>query len=206
MLAISLIMLAVIQQGAPVIQLPEHRSTNVSIEECIASRRSVRTYRTQNLSQDNIATLLWAGQGITSERGFRSAPSAGATYPLVLYYATAQGLFRYDPRSHSATQTSDSDLRKSIARAALNQMFIADAGMVIIITARFSNTTARYGERGIRYVYIEVGHCAQNIHLEAVALGLGSVPVGAFDDAELTDVLGLEHEEPLYIIPVGYSK
>ncbi len=206
MLAIPLIMLAVLQQGAPVIQLPEHRSTNVSIEECITSRRSVRTFRSQNLTQEDIATLLWAGQGVTGERGFRAAPSAGATYPLLLYYATGQGLFRYDPKSHGVTKKSDSDLRKSIARSALNQMFIADAGMVIVIAARFSNTTARYGERGIRYVYIEVGHCAQNIHLEAVALGLASVPVGAFDDDALKDVLGLEHEEPLYIIPVGYPK
>jgi len=87
-----------------------------------------------------------------------------------------------------------------------NQMFIADAGMVIIIAARFENTTQRYGERGVRYVYMEAGHCAQNIHLEAVALGLASVPVGAYDDEDLKDVLGLEKEEPLYIIPVGYSK
>jgi SagB-type dehydrogenase family enzyme len=207
MLATTLIVLAVMQQGAPMIQLPEPEFTNASIEECIASRRSVRAFRNQGLDLQETAMLLWAGQGITDKaRGFRAAPSAGATYPLVLYYATELGLFKYVPQSHAVVKTSDIDPRKSIARAALNQMFIADAGMVIVITARFANTTARYGERGVRYVYNEAGHCAQNIHLEAVALGLASVPVGAYDDNELKDVLGLEQEEPLYIIPVGYPR
>lgn len=206
MVAITMMLIVGMQQG-DMIQLPEQTFTSAPIEECIASRRSVRTFRNEELDLEDIATLLWAGQGITSqERGFRSTPSAGATYPLVLYYATQQGLFRYVPKSHAVIKTADTDLRKSIARAALDQMFIANAGIVIIIAARFENTTQRYGERGVRYVYMEAGHCAQNIHLEAVALGLASVPVGAYDDEKLKEVLGLELEEPLYIIPVGYSK
>jgi len=206
MVALAIMLLAGMQHG-DMTQLPEPTFANAPIEECIASRRSVRTFRNEQLDLEDIATLLWAGQGITDqERGFRSAPSAGATYPLVLYYATQQGLFRYAPKSHAVTRTSQTDLRKDIARAALDQMFIADAGLVIIIAARFENTTQRYGERGVRYVYNEVGHCAQNILLEAVALGLAGVPVGAYDDNALKDVLGLEQEEPLYIIPVGYSR
>jgi SagB-type dehydrogenase family enzyme len=103
-------------------------------------------------------------------------------------------------------QEMSKDIRKDIAKAALGQGFISDAGLVVIITAIFERTATRYGDRADRYVYIEAGHCAQNIHLEAAALGLGSVPVGAFRDNELTKLLKLQDEEPIYIIPVGYVR
>ena len=188
-----------------IINLPEPEFTNMSIEQCIQQRRSIRSFQDKTLSLQEISNLLWTAQGITdNERGYRATPSAGATYPLILYYATKHGLFRYIPKSHGVKQTMQKDVRKDIAEAALNQMFIADAGMVIVITAIFKNTTWRYKERGVRYVHIEVGHCAQNIHLEAVALGLGSVSIGAYHDDELKELLELDQEEPLYIIPVGY--
>jgi SagB-type dehydrogenase family enzyme len=138
--------------------------------------------------------------------GFRAAPSAGATYPLEIFIAKSDGLFRYIPKSHSLKKEISQDLRIDIAKAALNQMFIADAGLVIVLTAVPDRTTWRYGERGIRYINNEIGHCAQNIHLEVVALGLGSVPIGAFDDGKLKKVMQLEDEEPLYIVPVGFPE
>jgi SagB-type dehydrogenase family enzyme len=204
-LLISILLFAHEEQGGGVIKLPEPEFTNKSIEECIQVRRSIREFKNKALTLNEIANLLWAAQGITDkEKGFRAAPSAGATYPLVLFIATQDGIFQYIPQSHALRRKNKKDLRTDIAKAALNQMFIADAGLVIIITALFENTTWRYGERGVRYVHNEVGHCAQNIHLEAVALGLGSVPVGAFYDDKVKDILDLDKEEPIYIIPVGY--
>jgi len=189
------------------IKLPSPEFTNKSLEECIQARRSVRSFRNQTLSDQEVANILWAAQGITDKgRGFRAAPSAGATYPLELFIAKNDGLYRYVPQTHALVREKNKDLRKDIAKAALSQMFLADAGMVIVITAVVERTAWRYGERAMRYVNNEVGHCAQNIHLEAVALGLGSVPIGAFNDGELKEVLGLKEEEPLYIIPVGVPK
>ena len=186
------------------IKLPSPEFTNKSLEECIQARRSIRSFRNQALSDQQIANILWAAQGITDKgRGFRAVPSAGATYPLELFIAKNDGLYRYVPQTHALVQEKNKDLRKDIARAALDQMFIADAGMVIVIAAIVERTAWRYGKRAMRYINNEVGHCAQNIHLEAVALGLGSVPVGAFNDGELKEVLGLRDEDPLYIIPVG---
>ena len=202
-----LMTMLITQEGDMLIKLPKPEFTNKSIEQCIEQRRSIRSFNDKALSLQEISNILWVAQGITdNERGYRAAPSAGATYPLILYYATKNGLFEYIPKSHGIKQTMEKDLRKDIAKAALSQMFIADAGMVIIITAIFENTTWRYKERGVRYVHIEVGHCAQNIHLEAVALGLGSVPVGAYHDDELKELLELDQEEPLYIIPVGFPE
>ncbi len=191
-----------------VIKLPEPDFTNRSIEECIAGRRSIRSYKKNvELSLEQLSLLLWAGQGITDKpRGFRAAPSAGATYPLELFVVKKDGLFRYIPESHSLKIEKKKDLRKSLANAALNQMFIADASAVIVITAVFERTTDRYGERGLQYVNNEVGHCAQNIHLEAVALGLGSVPIGAFYEDKVQQTLELTGEFPLYIIPIGIPK
>ncbi len=202
-----LMTMLITQGGDMLIKLPEPEFTYKSIEECIQQRRSIRSFKDKTLSLQEISNILWVAQGITdNERGYRAVPSAGATYPLILYYATKHGLFKYIPESHGIKQTMEKDLRKDIAKAALDQMFIADAGMVIVITAIFENTTWRYKKRGVRYVHIEVGHCAQNIHLEAVALGLGSVPIGAYHDDELKELLELDQEDPLYIIPVGYPE
>jgi SagB-type dehydrogenase family enzyme len=202
----SLIFL-IITKGDDMIALPPPKFTNAPIEECILRRRSIRSFDNKELSLEQISALLWAAQGITdSLRGLRAVPSAGATYPLEIFIARGDGVYRYIPKGHKLKKEINRDLRKDIACAALNQMFIADAGVVIIITAVFNRTAWRYGGRAYRYINNEVGHCAQNIHLEAVALGLGSVPVGAFDDEKLKKILKLGDEEPLYIIPVGYKK
>ncbi len=207
MFSYYIILLAIITKGGEMIDLPEPQFTNVSLEQCIQKRRSIRNFQNQELTLQQVSNLLWSAQGITdSIREFRATPSAGATYPLEIFVAKKDGLFRYIPDGHRLKKEQDADLRKEIARAALNQMFIADAGIVIVITAVFQRTAWRYGERAYRYINNEVGHCAQNIHLEAVALGLGSVPIGAFDDVKIKKLLKLTEEEPLYIIPVGVPR
>lgn len=202
-----IISLMLFSEGGAMHDLPQPKFTNISLEQCIQKRRSIRNFANKELSLQQISNLLWSAQGITdSLRKFRAAPSAGATYPLEIFIAKKDGLFRYIPDGHRLKKEQDGDLRKDIARAALNQMFIADAGIVIVITAVYQRTAWRYGERAYRYINNEVGHCAQNIHLEAVALGLGSVPVGAFDDEKIKKLLKLKEEEPLYIIPIGVPK
>jgi len=196
-----------VSQGDGVIKLQEPEFTNTSLEECIQGRRSIRNFKDKALDLDQISLLLWAAQGETDkEQGFRSAPSAGATYPLEIYLCSQDGVFHYLPKGHGIKRTDTTDVRGKIAIAALNQKFIGAAGCVIVITAVFERTTWRYGERGIMYVHIEAGHVAQNIHLQAVALDLGSVPIGAFHVDKVADILKLEDEIPLYIIPVGYRK
>jgi len=177
-----------------------------SLEECIYERKSVRNYKDTVIEMEKISQLLWATQGKKGEK--RTVPSAGATYPLEIYVTLRdKGLFHYNIKEHVLELISEEDISRKLARASLDQHFIAEAYLNIIICAEFSRTTWRYGERGIRYVFIEVGHCAQNIHLEAVALGLVSVPIGAFEDDKVGAVLKLPKKvEPLYIIPIGYPK
>ncbi len=186
---------------------PKEKST-VSLEEAIKQRRSVRSFSEKALTLEQISQLLWACQGITDrERGLRSAPSAGATYPLEIYLINSDGIFYYTPGSHSMKKIKDGDLRKELSQACFGQGFVSDAGIDIIICADFKRTTSRYGKRGENYVYIEAGHSAQNLHLEAVALGLGSVPVGAFSDTGVQKVLELPKDIiPIYVIPVGYIR
>lgn len=180
----------------------------VSLEETLQLRRSVREFTSQPLTSDEISQLLWAAQGITDPRGRRTAPSAGALYPLELYLVAPQGVFHYDPLGHSLAKWQEGDLRGELSVAALDQSFVADAPATIVITAVFARIEVRYGsERGPRYVHMEVGHAAQNIHLQAVALGLGSVPVGAFHDEQVAQVLALPKDHlPLYLIPVGHPR
>lgn len=184
---------------------PNMRGT-VSVEETIAKRRSIRSFSNKPLTDELLGQLLWSAQGITEERrGFRAAPSAGATYPLETYLVTAEGVFRYLPRKHALESVKTGDVRAALCAAALGQDSVRTAPASIVFTAVPERTSRRYGRRAGRYIAMEIGHAAQNVQLQAVALGLGSVPVGAFDDAKVAEVIGsVEGEEALYIIPVGY--
>ena len=191
------------------IQLPEpNKESNVSLEKTISKRRSVRVFNQRDLNLEQIGQLLWAAQGITAEEsgfGFRAAPSAGALYPIEIYIVKSDGLFHYLPQGHKLEILGSEDLRSKLSSAALGQGAVSDAAIDIVICAVYSRVTGKYGQRGVRYTHIEVGHAAQNIHLQATALGLGSVPIGAFNDDKVKSVLALPSEqEPLYIIPVGY--
>ncbi|MFC1925399.1 SagB/ThcOx family dehydrogenase [Chloroflexota bacterium] len=177
---------------------------DVSLEECLEKRRSERGFTSRELTPEQISQLLWAGQGI-SRSTYRTAPSAGALYPPEIYLAIKDGVYRYKPGEHELEQTLEADVRHHLSRAALSQGFIEEAPVDIVITAVYQRTEGRYGERTARYVHMEAGHAAQNIHLQAVALSLGSVPIGAFHDDEVQRALSLpKGEYPLYIIPVGY--
>jgi SagB-type dehydrogenase family enzyme len=181
-------------------------SAELSLEEALASRRSVRDYDDEPLTTTEIGQLLWATQGITGEQGYRTAPSAGALYPLEIYLLTADGVFHYDPRQHRLTRTSETDARPALYQAALRQEPIVVAPADFVVTAVYGRTAQKYGEqRGNRYVHLEAGHAAQNLLLQATAMGLGAVPIGAFNDEEVQQALGLSaHYQPIYLIPVGH--
>lgn len=185
--------------------LPEPRSRGEqSLEATLATRRSVRDFAGEPLTDAEISQLLWAAQGITDSTGLRTAPSAGALYPLELYLATASGLYRYASSMHQLSRRSERDLRSALQAAALGQEAVGDAPAVFVITAVSARTRDKYGARAQRYVHMEAGHAAQNLLLQATALDLGGVPVGAFDDKRLSEVLELAvNEDPLYLIPVG---
>lgn len=175
-----------------------------SLEEVLDTRRSIREYADRPLSHAEIGQLLWAAQGITSEHGFRTAPSAGALYPLETYVAIESGVYRYDPANHRLIKTFTGEWRKPLGDAALRQGAVYDAPAVFLFAAVYQRTAARYGDRAERYVWIEVGHAAQNLLLQAAAMDLGAVPIGAFYDDQVKSLLQLpEDEEPLYLIPVG---
>lgn len=193
------------------IQLPQPITQGkLSLEEAITKRRSQRSFSRKELTLQEISQLLWAAQGVTGRRGgysFRSAPSAGALYPMEIYALTKGGLYHYNPERHALEVLNERDLRSDLSSASLGQSSVSEAVLDIVICAIYERVTSKYGERGKRYVDIEAGHIAQNIHLQAVALGLGSVPIGAFNDDQVKSALNLpEDQVPLYIIPVGYAK
>ncbi len=185
----------------------------VSVEEILATRRSNRLYTGEPLTLQEASQLLWAANGITEPRwGFRTAPSAGGTYPLEVYIVVAKGgvddlppgVYRYIPQHHSLILISASDVTADLAVAALDQEWVAEASMNIVISAVYERTTDKYGDRGIRYVHMEVGHVGQNIYLQAIALKLGTTVIGAFHDDRVQSLVGMPDEEkPLYIASVG---
>ena len=187
---------------------PPSASQSLTVEQALAQRRSVRSYEPEPLTLREVSQLLWAAQGITDRRGHRTAPSAGATYPLECYLVAgkveslAPGVYRYLPRETAIVQIAEGDKRGALTARALFQRSIAQAPASIVIAADLNRTVARYLKPGRRFVYMEVGHCAQNIALEAEALGLGSVCIGAFDAGAVGKLLGIR-EEVSYILPVG---
>jgi SagB-type dehydrogenase family enzyme len=178
----------------------------LTLEEALAQRRSIRSFDDQLLTRAELGQLLWAAQGITSPSGLRTAPSAGALYPLEVYAVTPDGAYRYQPQGHQLVLQVQGDVRSALAAAALSQSSVSDAPTVIVIAAVYARTAQKYGqERSPRYVHLEAGHAAQNVLLQAVALGLGAVPIGAFYDEQVKEVLRLPaDQQPLYLIPVGH--
>jgi SagB-type dehydrogenase family enzyme len=193
------------------LELPEPRyDGNVSLEQSLLQRRSVRDYTGEPLTLAEVSQLLWAAQGITDAGGFRTAPSAGALYPLEIYVVVGDvreltaGVYRYEPDGHRLLRLMDGDKRAGLAEAALGQNCVKAGAVDFVIAGVYERTTAKYGDRGVRYVHLEAGHAAQNLCLQATALGLGAVPIGAFQDDEVAALLNLPaSEQPLYIIPVG---
>lgn len=180
----------------------------MSLEEAIAARRSVRLFDEKHkIDLAGISQLAWSAMGVTHtvrDRNLRAAPSGGATYPIDIFIVTADGVYSYKPDKHEMVQVIDKDIRADLKKAALGQGFIETAPVSIVWCAVFERITQRYGERGIMYAHMEVGHSAENVHLQAVTMGLASVPVGAFDPEEVAKVLELPKDcIPLYIVPVG---
>ena len=191
------------------INLPEPKLIGkMTVEEAIFRRRSERSFLPNELSLEQISQLLWSAQGITDKTwGFRAAPSSGSLYPLTIYALKSDGIFRYVPDGHKLLQTSAEDIRPSLVRASLGQDFIGQAPLVIVIVGNFRIVEAKFGQRSYRYLNMEIGHAAENIQLQAVALGLVSVPVGAFWDDVVAKELALpDTQDPFYILPVGYLK
>ncbi|MDO9034333.1 MAG: SagB/ThcOx family dehydrogenase [Methanoregula sp.] len=182
----------------------------VSVEEAISGRRSVREYTKTPLTISDLSQLLWAAQGLTDPSGLRATPSAGALYPLEIYAACGNvnglsgGVYHYLPQSHALDRVIGRDVREDLYRSALRQPSVRDAAAVIIIAADYNRTTKKYGEQGIRYVHMEAGHASENIYLQAYALGIGTVAIGAFDDNGIMSLLGFPHNQtPLYLMPIG---
>ena len=189
---------------------PPRLDGDTSVETALQHRRSVRDYDPAPLTLEQVGQLLWAAQGVTDPRGLRTAPSAGALYPLELYVLVGAvnglnaGLYRYLPQEHGLLPVFAGDLCEDLAEAALGQSCVRRGSIVLLFAAVPERTTAKYGHRGHRYVHMEVGHAAQNVYLQAVSLGLGTVVVGAFDDEQVSELLRLpDDQEPLYIMPIG---
>jgi SagB-type dehydrogenase family enzyme len=192
---------------------PPAYESETSIERALLERRSVREYSTGPLTLTEITQLLWAAQGITHPNGFRTAPSAGALYPLEILLVAGEvadlgaGIYRYEPEGHELRLVLEGDHRQELSQAALDQPALLDAPAVIVIAAVYERTTVKYGERGVQYIHIEVGCASENISLQAISLNLGTVFIGAFHDDEVREVLQLRaNERPLGLMPVGRKK
>lgn len=190
------------------INLPSpRRKGEMSLEEAIDLRKSIRQYKDEPLTLEQVSQILWAAYGINAH-GKRTSPSAGACYPFEVYVAVSNveglepGLYHYDGESHTLELIREGDLSGPLAEACLNQRHVKTAPINIIIVAHYERTTRRYGERGYRYVHIDAGHMGQNIYLQVTALGLGTVAVGAFRDEEVKKIIDVPGD-PLYIFPVG---
>jgi SagB-type dehydrogenase family enzyme len=176
-------------------------------------RRSVRDFKSEPILLFQLSQILWAAQGITNtQSNLRSIPSAGMTYPLEIYAVIGEegiekvdaGVYHYEVASHILSMYISNDLRPELSQAALNQDSISVAPVSLVICAVYDRTLIRYSVRGERYVYMEAGHAGQNIYLQAFALNLGTVAIGAFREEAVREVLKLDNKmRPLYIMPVG---
>lgn len=203
-----------IDKSKEIVKLPAPRfDGNIPVETALLKRRSVRSYAAEALTLAEVSQLLWSAQGITDSRGFRTAPSAGALYPLEVYIVAGRvqdlpaGVYKYRPHKHELFKILEGDRRAQLCSAALNQSSVIQAPVVMVFCAVYERITGKYGNRGMQYVYMEVGHASQNVCLQAVSLGLGPLTIGAFyDDQVKTVIHAMADERPLYIMPIGRLK
>lgn len=197
------------------VSLPEPNTVgDSSLEEAMLRRRSVREFSDHPIKLEHLSQLLWSAQGVTGVANHkRTPPSAGALHPLETYVVIGnvegldQGIYRYAPGAHTLVMVSDVDVRLDLGRAAVDQTWLAEASTVFVFAAIYERTTRKYGERGLRYVHMDAGFAAENLHLQAVALGLGTVAMGAFNDDEVHRVMQLNpDEQPMLILPIGWPK
>jgi len=193
------------------IKLPEPLyEGGISVEEALKARRSVRDYNKDLLTLSDVSQLLWAAQGITNDRGYRTAPSAGALYPLEIYILVANvqdlspGIYKYNPSEHELICNVEGDKRNDLAEAAFGQDCVRNASIVIVFAGVYERVTQKYGEMGIKATHMEAGHASQNVYLQALSLKLGTVAVGGFDVDKTEKAINMEEEEEaLYMMPVG---
>jgi SagB-type dehydrogenase family enzyme len=186
-----------------------------SVERAIKERRTVRSFQAKPMAESQLSQVLWSAQGITEDGGFRrAAPSGGALYPTDIYLVVGNGMvpslkggvYHYLPDTHAVVQRAQGDRRKEVASACLGQMWMGNAPVHLVITAEYGRITSKYGDRGIRYALMEVGHIAQNVCLQGNALGLSVGIVGAFDDSALARAIAAEkRHEPLIVLPIGWA-
>lgn len=198
------------ETGLEIELIPPRLTGTMPFEQALYERRSVRSYSEAPLTLSELSQLLWAAQGITQPNGWRTAASAGALYPLELLVAVGNvlgvepGVYRYSPERHSLTLILPGDQRAALSAAALDQQSVAQGAAVLALAGIYERTTGRYGQRGRQYVHMEVGIAYQNVHLQAVAMELGTVFIGAFDDSRVQTILGLAaDEQPFCLMPVG---
>ncbi len=191
------------QPNATTIQLPQpSKSGGMALTEALAHRRSVRTFTAKPLTQAEISQLLWAAQGITDDKGHRTAPSATAQYYLHVYLASANGFFEYIPNGHQLKQLSAQDLRAKLSA----QPSFKSAAIVLLIAGEYERAVVKAGDRGTRLVNLEAGHVAENVLLQATALGLGAVPVAGFEPKDAQKVASLPAQQtPIYLMPIGHT-
>jgi SagB-type dehydrogenase family enzyme len=196
-----------------VVSLPSPRHTGeMSVEEAIFRRQSIRSFTDEPVTLVEVSQLLWSAGGKTIDGvtgPTRAFPSAGGLYPFEIYLVAgnviglADGIYRFGWRDHSLSLIKEGDFREELMVASLRQGFVHQAPASIVWVGDFARIERRYGDRGVeRYISMDVGGAGQNVHLQAEALGLGTVIVGAFRDASVQDILGTELT-PLYIMPVG---
>lgn len=189
------------------VDFPPPTEGTVPLGVTLRRRRSVREFAADPLTTSEIGQLLWAAQGVTTDWGGRTAPSAGALYPLELYAVTPSRAMRYLPGGHGAEITTERDLRHDLMSAALDQEAVGQAPLVVAVVAVPERTAAKYGDRAPRYADLEAGHAAQNLLLQAVALELAAVPIGGFDDEAVGSILDIPGgQAPRYLLAVGHPR
>ena len=194
---------------------PSHKGT-VSVEEALKARRTHRSFTSRSLSLEQFSQILWGAYGVTArEYGsfLKTAPSAGALYPLDIYGVVgkggvetlASGVYHYNSEDHTASLVKEGDLREKVAKQSLHQMWMAEAPVILVITGEYGRSSIKYGPRGVTYTHIEAGCVGQNIFLQAEAMGLKAGIVGAFNNRDVIKVMGLlSSHDPLLIMPVGF--
>jgi SagB-type dehydrogenase family enzyme len=202
-----------VYEGAQTFALPEkdYSAHPTPIGQVLAERRSKRNFLPDPLNLEELGFLLWATQGITAdmqEYQLRTAPSAGALYPVETYLVVRaveglpQGVFHFNVRDFHLELLREGDYVRQVFESSHSQEMVRLAAVNFVWSAFLPRCLCKYYERGYRYIYEDVGHISQNLQLAATALDkVGAAVIGAYLDDLAADLLELDREvEPVVMM------
>lgn len=208
---LSIAMATVVASSSPAqdIKLPtvDVNQKSLSVVEALATRHSVRTYSSRELTNQELSNLCWAACGVSRNNDFRTSPTARNSKEIRLYVFTTKGVYEYLPVENILKEITKGDHRRLVAGGkTFSQDFVLEAPVSLVMVVDLEKLGGQ-DERSVMMGCVDAGNASENVNLYCQSVGLCTVPRATMDIEGIRTLLGLTDKQiPVMNNPVGYPK